>query len=44
MSVEEMRAAIKKVYPGPGWMHKVSTMSDAQVTAVYLRMKMKGKV
>lgn len=38
MSVEQMRMAISKVYPGGKWSKKVSKMSDKQVIAVYSRM------
>lgn len=35
MSVEQMRTAIAKVYPGEKWKTKVSYMKDGQVIAVY---------
>ena len=37
MRVDQMREAIRKVYPGQGWQFKVDQMSDAQVIAVYKR-------
>lgn len=38
MSVEQMRAAILKVYSGDRWAYKVKRMSDKQVIAVYYRL------
>lgn len=38
------REALKAAYPGRQWLQKVAKMSDAQVTAVYLRLKKQGKV
>lgn len=38
MSVQQMRDALKKVYPGPRWSAKVDKMSDNQVIAVYNRL------
>lgn len=35
MSIEQMRAAIAKVYPGTKWAFKVAKMSDSQVVAIY---------
>lgn len=35
MTVEQMRAAIKKSYDTDSWKKKVSKMSDAQIIAVY---------
>jgi len=43
--LEAKRAAIKKVYnSSASWAEKVSKMSDAQVTAIYLRFKAQGKL
>lgn len=40
MSVQQMRAILKKQYRGAyKWVNKVNKMSDAQVIAVYMRMK-----
>lgn len=44
MDVQQQRAAIANAYPGPSWAKKVQTMSDAQVTAVYLRFVANGKI
>lgn len=38
MSIEQMRAALKKTYPGKSWAEKVDKMSDSQVLAVYNRL------
>ena len=39
MSVEQMRAVLKKQYSGAyKWVNRVNKMSDAQVIAVYYRM------
>ena len=45
MNVEQMRAEIVKAYGGgQQWAYKVSHMSDAQVTAMYLQMKKSGRI
>lgn len=38
MSIEQMKAALKRCYPGPRWAAKVDLMSDKQVAATYLRL------
>lgn len=38
MSIQQMRSAIAKVYPGEKWQKKVAKMKDPQVLAVYNRM------
>lgn len=38
------REALKAAYPGRQWQQKVIRMSDAQVTAVYLRLKQQNKI
>lgn len=39
MSIEQMRAVLKKQYNGAyGWVSRVNQMSDAQVMAIYYRM------
>lgn len=38
------REAVKAAYPSRKWETKVDHMSDDQVTAVYLRLKLQGKV
>jgi hypothetical protein len=37
MTEVDKRAYVAALYPGPGWKTKVRKMSDAQVTAIYLR-------
>lgn len=44
MKVDKKREALKGAYPGEKWAEKVNNMSDAQVTATYLRLKNQGKV
>jgi hypothetical protein len=44
MSVELMREAIKKVYPGEKWQKRVSKMKDAQVIAIYNKMLNNNKL
>lgn len=44
MNLEKKREALKGAYPGQKWIDKVEAMSDATVTAVYLRLKGQGKV
>ena len=44
MASVNKREELKKVYPGQKWAEKVKNMTDAQVTAVYLRLKSQGKV
>jgi hypothetical protein len=38
MSIEQMRKAIEKVYPGDKWKKRVDKMSPNQILAVYNRM------
>lgn len=42
-SVEDMRYAISKVYPGKSWQYKVSRMPDYQVIAIYYSFLRSGK-
>jgi len=46
VSVEQMRHAIYKAYPGGNWIARVDAMSDKQIAATYLRLlnakKLKG--
>lgn len=44
MSIEQMRAELKKVYSGSSWILKVDRMPDYQVHAVYMRMLNQGKL
>lgn len=38
MSIEQMRAFLKKTYPSKSYADRVDKMSDAQVTAIYNRI------
>jgi hypothetical protein len=38
MSIELMRKAIEKVYPGEKWKNRVAKMPPNQVLAIYNRM------
>ena len=38
-----MKEYILKMYPGEGWKHKVNSMPDRQIMAVYFSMKHKGQ-
>lgn len=40
----EKREAIKKIGRSSEWDKKVDKMSDAQVTAIYLRLSSEGKL
>lgn len=44
MSPEQKRAAVIAAYPGPNWAKKVTTMSDAQVHTIYMRLMNAGKL
>ena len=45
MSVEQMRAVLKKQYKGAyKWVNKVNNMHDEQVIAVYYRMSRAGQL
>lgn len=35
--IEQKRAFVADLYPGPGWKQKVKKMPDSQVIAIYLR-------
>lgn len=39
MTVEQMRVALMKAYPGPKWERRVSGMSEAQVIRIYNRLR-----
>lgn len=43
MTVEEMRYAISKVYPGDKWRNKVAKMPDNQIVALYCKFLEGGK-
>jgi len=38
------REALKTAYSSPKWISKVNKMSEAQVTAVYLRLKSQNRL
>ena len=44
MSIEQMKDALKKSYPGPKWAAKVDKMSDRQVHATYMRLMNANKL
>jgi hypothetical protein len=45
MSGIPQRELVKKAYPhSKAWASRVDKMPDAQVTAVFLRLKSKGKI
>lgn len=44
MSIEQMRAAITKVYPGKKWSRRVANMPDNQVLVIYNRLLNAGKL
>lgn len=41
--IEQKRAYVSDLYPGPGWKKKVREMPDSQVIAIYLRETSKPK-
>lgn len=44
MTVDQMRAALLQVYPGPGWQVKVLAMHDNQIIAIYAKFKKEGRL
>lgn len=44
MATNAEREAVKKIGKSPYWIDKVNRMSDAQVIAIYLDLKSKGKL
>lgn len=44
MAANQEREAVKKIGQSPDWSAKVDKMSDAQVIAIYLRLKSQGKL
>lgn len=44
MNDNQKREAVKKLYQSSNWRNKVNNMSDAQVTAIYLRFQAEGKL
>lgn len=43
-STKEMRESLKKVYDGPKWADKVKNMTEAQVFAIYVRLRRQNKI
>lgn len=39
--MEQKRAFVGDLYPGPSWKRRVKQMSDAQILAIYLREQKK---
>lgn len=44
MTTIQQRNLLKEVYPSKLWTQKVDKMNDAQVTAIFLRLKSQGKI
>lgn len=44
MNTAQKREALKGAYKNASWRTKVQNMSDAQVIAVYMRLKQQAKV
>lgn len=44
MATQAEREAVKKIGRSDSWKAKVDKMSDAQVTAIYIRLKAEGKL
>ena len=44
MAYEKEREALKTVYSGAKWIQKVNKMPDDQVVAIYMRLKLQGKL
>lgn len=45
LDTERKREELKKVYPkSESWAHKVTKMSERQVTAIYLKFQTAGKL
>lgn len=38
------REAVKSAYPGPKWAKRVDNMEDDQIVAVYMRLRIQGKI
>jgi len=41
MSIEQMRDAVMRLYPGDGWRIRVMNMKDAQIVAIYNKRVLK---
>lgn len=44
MDVRQMREELLKFYTTQSWKEKQQKMTDAQITAIYLRLKGQGKL
>lgn len=44
MNDHQKRETVKKVYSSQNWRDKVNKMSDAQVTAIYIRLTAEQKL
>lgn len=42
--IEQKKQALLKAYSGPSWTNRVMNMTDAQIIAIYLRLKAQGKI
>jgi len=44
MKINEIREAIKSVFPYKKWYQRVAKMTDSQVLATFYRLKREGKL
>lgn len=44
MPIYIMREHVEKAYPGDKWKLKVSKMTDAQILAIFQRLRASGKI
>lgn len=44
MNINQQREAVKAVYSGPTWAHRVAKMSESQIQAIYIKFKNEGKL
>ena len=44
MTTAQKRNAVKNAYPHSDWGKRVDKMTDDQVIAIYLRLKLQGKI
>lgn len=44
MGTQAEREAVKKIGKSASWTAKVDKMTDAQITAIYIRLKSQGKL
>lgn len=43
MAYEKERKALESIHSGPKWKQKVKELSDSQVVAIHMRLKLQGK-